>query len=78
MYLSLAIHLFYFSFLILAYRLGDFSQVYPIARGVAPSACGFRCNVICGREPVEGGWAGLLTISFAISLLVLLRGKGAE
>ena len=28
---TIAVHLFYFLFLIAAYRLGDFSLVYPIA-----------------------------------------------
>jgi drug/metabolite transporter (DMT)-like permease len=32
-----AIHLVYFYFLAGAYRLGDFSQVYPLARGAAPA-----------------------------------------
>ncbi len=33
---SVALHVGYSLFLIRAYRLGDLSQVYPIARGVAP------------------------------------------
>ena len=33
--LSTFIHLFYYTFLVVAYRDGDLSQVYPIARGIA-------------------------------------------
>lgn len=33
---STFIHFFYYAFLLLSYRLGDLSQVYPIARGIAP------------------------------------------
>ncbi len=35
--LSVIVHLFYQLSLIQAYRLGDFTQVYPIARGSAPA-----------------------------------------
>lgn len=34
--ISVALHVGYQSFLIASYRMGDFTQVYPIARGVAP------------------------------------------
>ena len=33
---SLVLHLAYMLFLVSAYRLGDLSQVYPIARGLGP------------------------------------------
>lgn len=33
---SIALHIGYQSFLLLAYRVGDLTQVYPIARGSAP------------------------------------------
>ncbi|MGB0927415.1 MAG: EamA family transporter [Pikeienuella sp.] len=34
--LGIALHLGYQAFLLAAYRIGDLTQVYPIARGVAP------------------------------------------
>lgn len=33
---SIVVHQFYFVFLVLAYRAGDLSHVYPIARGAGP------------------------------------------
>ena len=33
---SVAIHVFYVLLLMQCYRLGEFSQVYPLARGVSP------------------------------------------
>src|SRR3984885_10544596 len=33
---SIAIHVFYNLLLMQCYRLGEFSQVYPLARGVSP------------------------------------------
>ena len=33
---GVALHLGYNVFLVLAYRIGDLTQVYPIARGVSP------------------------------------------
>ena len=33
---SIALHTDYMWFLLLAYRIGDLTQVYPVARGVAP------------------------------------------
>jgi drug/metabolite transporter (DMT)-like permease len=73
--LTVAIHLFYFSFLILAYRLGDFSQVYPIARGIAPFLVAVGAMVFAGEFLSAGGWAGLILISLAISLLVFARSR---
>ncbi|MGB7287697.1 MAG: DMT family transporter [Salaquimonas sp.] len=73
--LTIAVHLLYFIFLIAAYRLGDFSLVYPIARGIAPFlvACGGMFFV---REYLSGfAWMGLMLISSAISILVLAKGK---
>lgn len=40
--LGVGLHLGYQLFLILSYRLGDLTQVYPIARGVAPLLVALR------------------------------------
>jgi drug/metabolite transporter (DMT)-like permease len=71
--LTIFIHIFYFIFLILAYRLGDFSQVYPIARGIAPVLVALVAMAITGETLPPLAWAGLLTISFGISILVFSR-----
>jgi drug/metabolite transporter (DMT)-like permease len=68
---SVAIHVAYCSSLCLAYRLGDLSQVYPVARGVAPPLVALLGWVVAGEEPGWGGLAavamisaGILTIAF--------------
>jgi drug/metabolite transporter (DMT)-like permease len=70
---STFIHFFYYGFLLMAYRLGDFSQVYPIARGVAPvlvalGAWGFAGEVL----PLQA-WVAILVISGAIAVQVFGR-----
>lgn len=72
---TIAVHLFYFLFLIAAYRLGDFSLVYPIARGVAPLLVAIGGMLFAGEFLSTSGWAGLLLVCFAIGFLVLARGK---
>ncbi len=72
--LTVAIHLFYFMFLILAYRLGDFSQMYPIARGISPVLVTLGAMVLVGDHLTMTGWAGLLVISGAIAVVVIARG----
>lgn len=73
--LTVIIHLFYFMFLILAYRLGDFSQMYPIARGVAPVLVALGAMVFAGDRLPPSGWAGLLIVTAAIALVVSARGS---
>ena len=72
--LTATIHLFYFMFLILAYRLGDFSQMYPIARGVAPLLVACGAMVFVGEYLTVSGWIGVMVISLAIGLLVFFNG----
>ncbi len=44
-----AIEAAYFFALTRAYRLGDFSLVYPLARGAAPAFLLTRAGDVCGR-----------------------------
>jgi drug/metabolite transporter (DMT)-like permease len=59
---SLGIHIGYCAVLCLAYRLGDLSQVYPVARGVAPPMVAVLAWLVAGEAP---NWSGL----FAIGLI---------
>ena len=54
--LSLVLHNAYYLFLIASYRLGDFSHVYPIARGVSPLIVTLIRDL--AREPGGGGGRG--------------------
>lgn len=64
---STFIHFFYYGFLLMAYRLGDFSQVYPIARGVAPVLVALGAWVFAGEVLPPLAWAAILIISAAIA-----------
>jgi drug/metabolite transporter (DMT)-like permease len=58
------IHLIYFQTTIAAYKKGDLTLVYPIARGMAPVMATMLALVLLGESPSTLGWAG-------VSLIVL-------
>ncbi len=73
--LSVAIHTGYFFFLLRAYRIGDLSQVYPVARGTAPllAAAGGAIFADEALRPVQ--LAGLVLASLAIASFAFERGR---
>ncbi len=71
---STLIHYGYFIFLLLAYRLGDFSQVYPISRGLAPVLVALGAQAFAGETLPVPAWLGLLSVSFGIIVLSLPSG----
>ncbi|WP_018430959.1 DMT family transporter [Hoeflea sp. 108] len=73
-FLSTVIHYGYYVFLFQSYRLGDLSQVYPIARGLAPALVAFGAYVMIGETLPPLGWAGLGAITFGIAFLAFQRG----
>lgn len=66
---SIAIHCLYHLTLIGAYRHGDLSQVYPIARGASPVLVAAGAYVVAGESlgPVE--IAGIATVSLGVASL---------
>jgi drug/metabolite transporter (DMT)-like permease len=70
---SLAFHLAYSASLSLAYRLGDLSLVYPIARGVAPPLVALLGWSIAGEAPTLIGLMALGLISTGILAIALGR-----
>ncbi len=64
---STFIHYFYYGFLLVAYRFGDLSQVYPIARGIAPVLVALGAQFFAGEVLPPVAWAGILIISAAIA-----------
>ena len=68
---STLIHYGYYVFLFLAYRLGDFSQVYPISRGLAPVLVALGAQAFAGETLPILAWLGLLSVSFGIIVLSL-------
>ena len=53
---SVVLHLAYYGFLVLAYREGDLSLMYPVMRGSAPAITAVMAALILGeRRPGAGG-----------------------
>jgi drug/metabolite transporter (DMT)-like permease len=72
---SVVVHLGYFAGLIEAYRAGDMSQVYPIARGSAPLLTALVSTAWLGERLGLLGWVGLLCLVAGVMMLSL-RGSG--
>lgn len=70
-----ALHVGYQLFLLWAYRHGDLTQVYPIARGTAPLIVA-ACSVLIFREMLSTlQLVAITTIGCGIMSLVLVRGS---
>lgn len=71
---SLALHLLYMGLLMLAYRAGEFGQVYPLARGTAPWVVALLAVPVFGETLPPPHLAGVLTVSLGLMALVLAGG----
>jgi drug/metabolite transporter (DMT)-like permease len=67
---SVAIHVFYVLLLMQCYRLGEFSQVYPLARGVSPLVVTILAAVFVGEHLALPQIAGVLVVSAGLAFLV--------
>ena len=74
---SVAIHLGYQYLLMRSFQLGEFGQVYPVARGVAPPAVTLMAAVFVGEWPGPWQTAGVLVASAGLAGVALwgMRGK---
>lgn len=70
---STIIHFFYYGFLLLAYRHGDLSQVYPLARGVAPVLVALGGWSLAGETLPFSAWVGIALVCGGIAILFLGR-----
>lgn len=74
---GIALHVGYQLFLLASYRIGDLTQVYPIARGTAPLLVAGVSTVFLGVELNAVEIAAVLTIGMGImSLGFVRRGDG--
>ncbi len=73
--LSVVIHSFYYVFLLLSYRVGDLSQVYPIARGSSPLLVVVLAMGMAGEMPSPGVIAGVSLVSVGIISLTFAQGR---
>ncbi|APY87842.1 EamA family transporter [Streptomyces alfalfae] len=76
--LSAAVHVGYYALLMRSFKLGDFGQAYPIARGTAPLVVTVLAAVFAGEIP--DGWqaAGVAVSCAGLTGLALwgIRGSG--
>jgi drug/metabolite transporter (DMT)-like permease len=76
---STVIHMGYFSLVILSYRGGELSVVYPLMRGSAPAMSAFGVLIFLHESPPPAGWAGVALISTGVVLLAVLAwSRGAS
>ena len=71
--LSIVLHNLYFLTLLLAYREGDLSQVYPIARGSAPILVAVLSISVAGEGLGTGQWLAVALISGGVLSLAIDR-----
>ena len=71
--LGVALHAGYNVFLVRAYRVGDFGQVYPIARGSSPLLVSVGAVLLVGEQMGGWSWVGVALISVGILSLAQLR-----
>jgi drug/metabolite transporter (DMT)-like permease len=69
---SVVLHTVYNLLLMRCYRIGEFSQVYPVARGTSPLVVTILSAVFVHETPSGGEIAGVLTISFGLGCLVFI------
>jgi drug/metabolite transporter (DMT)-like permease len=70
---SAVVHIVYFALLMTSFRLGDFGQAYPIARGTAPLVVAVFAALFAHEVP-DGWAAGGIALSCAGLTGVALRG----
>ena len=68
---SVAIHVFYNLLLMRCYRLGEFSQVYPLARGTSPLVVTILAAIFIHEHLARPQIAGVLVVSGGLATLVL-------
>ncbi|MBX3024888.1 EamA family transporter [bacterium] len=76
--LSVATHLAYYFCLVNAYRFGDLSRVYPLARGLAPPLVAIGAALVAGERLGAREVGGVALVSIGIASLVAGAQAGAE
>lgn len=72
--LSMLLHTGYNTMLLQAYRVGDLSHVYPLARGIAPLITAVLSGVLAGEVLSSGEWAGVLVTSLGVISITFAYG----
>jgi drug/metabolite transporter (DMT)-like permease len=72
---SAGLHVVYNLLLLASYQLGQFSQVYPLARGTSPWVVALVATTVLGQGLPPAELAGVLIISGGLISLVFLGGR---
>jgi drug/metabolite transporter (DMT)-like permease len=75
---ALPAHLAFFLALAYAYRVGDFSQAYPIARGVNPLLVALGAFVVAGERLSPIGLAGMGLVAVGVGALAVSPGRRVD
>lgn len=75
---SIAVHLIYMGLLLKSYELGDFSQVYPLARGSAPLVVALVAAVALGEHLSWPQLAGVAAVCGGLGVLAFTGGTGTR
>ncbi|WP_152365493.1 DMT family transporter [Microlunatus speluncae] len=76
--ISVLLHLAYNLLLMLSYRLADFGQSYPLARGTAPLLVAIAAAVLLGEHLAGPQIAGVIIVSGGLVAVALLGRGGAR
>ena len=74
---SAVLHTFYKLFLIKAYEAGDFSQVYPLARGTAPLITATAALLLIGEALSAMMAAGIIVLCLGLAAMSLRGNRNA-
>jgi drug/metabolite transporter (DMT)-like permease len=66
---SVVIHIIYFSLLLLAYKKGDMSLVYPLMRGLPPVLTAVAASILLFEVLSLRGWLGIALVSSGALML---------
>ena len=66
---SVVIHIFYFGILLMAYRKGDMSLVYPLMRGLPPMMTALAASILFMESLSFTGWMGIALVSLGALVL---------
>jgi drug/metabolite transporter (DMT)-like permease len=72
---SAAVHVLYQLLLLRSYELGQFSQVYPLARGTSPWVVAVLSLTVLGQRLPVTQLVGVLVVSVGLLSLVFLGGR---
>jgi drug/metabolite transporter (DMT)-like permease len=75
---SIALQAIYNLLLIASYREGDYNQVYPVARGIAPPTVALASVIVVGESLSLVQTCGVLAVSAGLLVIATGSGRGSR